>query len=76
MIIERNFSLFTSNEKLFPSFDISNGVRYRIMTKDTSHSIALVIYADVASLIRSTKAAVRSCFSAIIELPPPVREYQ
>ncbi|CAF3939417.1 unnamed protein product, partial [Rotaria sp. Silwood1] len=75
-IIKRNFSLFTGSEKLFPSFDIPSGERYGIITKETLHPITLVIHADGAPLIRSTKSAVWPCFSAIVELPPPVREYQ
>ncbi|CAF1395132.1 unnamed protein product, partial [Rotaria sordida] len=75
-IIKRNFSLFTGSEKLFPSFDIPSGERYGIITKETVHPITLVIHADGAPLIRSTKSALWPCFSAIVELPPPVREYQ
>ncbi|CAF3341334.1 unnamed protein product [Rotaria sp. Silwood2] len=75
-IIKRNFSLFTGSEKLFPSFDIPSGERYGIKTKETLHPITLVIHADGAPLIRSTKSAVWPCFSAIVEIPPPVREYQ
>ncbi|CAM4845204.1 unnamed protein product [Rotaria magnacalcarata] len=75
-IIKMNFSLFTGNEKLFPSFDIPSGERYGIITKETLHPITLVIHADGAALVRSTKSALWPCFSAIVELPPPVREYQ
>ena len=73
-IAKRNFSLLTGNEKLFPSFDIRSGLRYSIITKDILRPITLVIHADGAPLVRSSKTAVWSCFGAIIELPPSVRE--
>ena len=75
-IAKRNFSLLTGNEKLFPSFDIPSGLRYSIVTKDILRPITLVIHADGAPLVRSSKTAVWPCFGAIIELPPPVREYK
>lgn len=45
-------------------------------TKEAYHPITLIIHTDGASLVQSTKSAVWPYFGAIIELPPPVREYQ
>ena len=57
-IAKRNFSLLTGNEKLFPSFDIRSGLRYSIITKDILRPITLVIHADGAPLVQSSKTAV------------------
>ncbi|CAM4879652.1 unnamed protein product [Rotaria socialis] len=75
-IVRRNFSLFTGHDELFPSFDIPSGNRYQSKTKSIVYPITLNIHADGAPLIRSSKSAVWPCFSSIVELPPPVREYQ
>lgn len=75
-IIKRNFSLLSKAEELYPSFDIPSGIRYKNKTKNTSFPVTLLIHADGAPLVRSTKSAVWPCFGAIVELPPPVREYQ
>ncbi|CAF4888126.1 unnamed protein product [Rotaria socialis] len=75
-IVRRNFSLFTGHDELFPSFDIPSGNRYQSKTKSIVYPITLNIHANGAPLIRSSKSAVWPCFSSIVELPPPVREYQ
>ncbi|CAF1104233.1 unnamed protein product [Didymodactylos carnosus] len=75
-IVRRNFSLFSGHEELFPAFDIPSGTRYQSTTKKTIHPITLNIHADGAALVRSTKSALWPCFSSIVELPPPIREYQ
>ncbi|CAF2197813.1 unnamed protein product [Rotaria magnacalcarata] len=75
-IVRRNLSLFSSHEELFPAFDIPSGARYQSTTKNVVHLITLHIHADGAPLVRSTKSAIWPCFSSIVELPPPVREYQ
>ena len=38
--------------------------------------VTLAIHSDGAPLVRSSKQAIWPCFASIIELPPPVREYQ
>jgi hypothetical protein len=63
-IVRRNFSLFTGNENLFPAFDIPSDSLYRSITRNIAHRITLVIHADDAPLIRSTKSAVWPCFSS------------
>ena len=75
-IIRRNFCLFSGHEELFPAFDIPSGVRYKTKTKKIVHPLTLNIHTDGAALVRSTKSALWPCFSSIVELPPPVREYQ
>ncbi|CAF1241136.1 unnamed protein product [Rotaria magnacalcarata] len=75
-VVRRNLSLFSSHEELFPAFDIPSGARYQSTTKNVVHLITLHIHADGAPLVRSTKSAIWPCFSSIVELPPPVREYQ
>jgi len=75
-IVRRNFSLFSCHEELFPAFDIPSGTRYQTTTKKVVQPITLNIHADGAALVRSTQSALWPCFSSIVELPPPVREYQ
>lgn len=75
-IVRRNFSLLSGSEKLFPAFDIARGSRYQSKIKRIIHPITLNIHADGAALVRSTKSALWPCFCSIVELPPPVREYQ
>lgn len=42
----------------------------------TMNTITLILHADGAPLIRTTKQSLWPCFASIIELPPPCREYQ
>lgn len=75
-IIKKKISLLSNCQEFYPSFDITSGRRYRNKVKHTQYPITLIIHADGAPLVRSTKSAVWSCFAAIVELPLPVREYQ
>lgn len=70
-IIQRNFSLFSGHDELFPAFDIPSGTRYQSKTKDIVHPITLNIHTDGAAFIRSTGSTLWPCFSSIVELPPP-----
>ncbi|CAF3907108.1 unnamed protein product, partial [Rotaria sordida] len=61
---------------ILPQLDIPSRPRYRSTTKIITHPITPPTHADGAPLIRSTKSALWPCFGSIVELPPPVREYQ
>ncbi|CAF4905960.1 unnamed protein product [Rotaria sp. Silwood1] len=75
-IIRRNISFFTECQELFPAFDISSGNRYQVITEKVVHPITFNIHVDGAPLVRSTKSSLWPCFSSIVELPPPIREFQ
>ena len=63
---------------LFPSSDICYGNRYRCSSTPTKNKITLVIliHVDGAPLVRSSKKSIWPCFASIVELPPPIREFQ
>jgi hypothetical protein len=76
-IITRNISFLTQNHYLFPSSDITSGSFYRSTKSNTKcNTITLILHTDGAPLVRSTKQAIWPCFGSIVELPPPIREYQ
>lgn len=76
-IINRNIKILTQNENYFPVADISNGTFYqKTMSTSKSNIITLVLHTDGAPLIRTTKQSIWPLFGSIIEIPPPLREYQ
>jgi hypothetical protein len=76
-IINRNINLLSKTTDFFPKPDMSNGTFYRT-TRSTSkyNTITLVLHTDGAPLIRTTKQSIWPLFASIVEIPPPVREYQ
>ena len=74
-IMTRNTALLNKSH-LFPPNDICFGERYRNACDTNNNKITLVLHSDGAPLVRSSKQAIWPCFASIVELPPPVREYQ
>ncbi|CAF3917071.1 unnamed protein product, partial [Rotaria sp. Silwood1] len=75
-IINRNSSLFFDQHQLFPKFDIPYGEQYRSVTTPNKQKLTLIIHADGAPLVRSTKSSLWPVFASIVELPHQVREFQ
>jgi len=76
-IITRNFSLMSKNKDYFPNADIPNGRFYRTSVFESKcNVITLTLHTDGAPLIRTTKQSIWPLFASIVEIPPPVREYQ
>lgn len=76
-IIARNINLLTQSNKFFPSSDVTSGSFYTTAQSNIKcNTISIIIHTDGAPLIRSSRQAIWPCFASIVELPPPVREYQ
>ncbi len=76
-IINRNINFLSKNADYFPKSDISNGTFYQTtISKSKCNTVTLVLHTDGAPLIRSTKQSIWPLFASIVEIPPPVREYQ
>lgn len=76
-IVTRNFNLISKNADFFPQSDISNADFYRTsLSESKCNTITLIIHSDGAPLIRTTKQSIWPLFASIVEIPPPVREYQ
>ena len=74
-IMNRNIS-FLNKSQLFPPSDICFGEQYQYTSNKTNNRISLIVHADGAPLIRSSKKSIWPCFASIVELPPPIREFQ
>lgn len=76
-VINRNINFLLKNEPYTPTCDISNGSFYRANKSNSiRNTITLVLHTDGAPLIRTTKQSIWPLFASIVEIPPPVREYQ
>lgn len=76
-IINRNINILSKNVDFFPTSDISNGTFYQTTISESNcNTITLVLHTDGAPLIRTTKQSIWPLFASIVEIPPPVREYQ
>jgi hypothetical protein len=74
-IMNRN-SVFMNKSHLFPASDVCFGEQYKQMSIMNNNKISLIVHADGAPLVRSSKQSIWPCFASITELPPPIREYQ
>jgi hypothetical protein len=75
--ISRNINFLSKNADYFPKSDISNGAFYQTtISKSNCNTITLILHTDGAPLIRTTKQSIWPLFASIVEIPPPVREYQ
>lgn len=74
-IMARNVNLM-NKPALFPPSDICFGERYQHSYDTNSNKITLIMHSDGAPLVRSSKKAIWPCFASIVELPPPVRDFQ
>lgn len=76
-IIGRNIHFLLNNTDYFPKSDIAYGAFYETTTSSSMcNTITLVLHTDGAPLIRTTKQSIWPLFASIVEIPPPVREYQ
>ncbi|CAF1623277.1 unnamed protein product [Rotaria magnacalcarata] len=77
LIVNRNIKILTKNENYFPTCDISNGSFYQTtLSKSKLNTITLVLHTDGAPLVRTTKQSIWPLFASVVEIPPPLREYQ
>ncbi|CAF4602001.1 unnamed protein product, partial [Didymodactylos carnosus] len=74
-IIRRNKHVL-SRQELFPKSDVCYGEHYQTTSAQKSNPITIILHSDGASLIRTSKQALWPVFASIVEIPPPVREYQ
>lgn len=74
-ILNRNKSLFNHSD-LHPKSDICFGDHYRNLGDSAFNRITLILHTDGAPLVKLSKQSLWPCFGSIVELPPPVREYQ
>ncbi|CAF4416802.1 unnamed protein product [Didymodactylos carnosus] len=58
---------------LFPSADVCYGQYYQEKAQKIN---TVALNCDGAPLIRTSKRSLWPCFATIMELPPPIREYQ
>jgi hypothetical protein len=74
-VMVRNVELINKSH-LFPSSDICFAEHYQQMFNMNNNQITLIVHSDGAPLVRSSKQSIWPCFASIVELPPPVREFQ
>ncbi|CAF0954091.1 unnamed protein product [Adineta steineri] len=76
-IIKRNIKLLFTNKNLFPTGDIVNFKYYSNNSKiSEKRTLTLILHADGAPLVRSTRQSLWPLFANIIEIPPPARDHQ
>ena len=76
-IVSRNIKLLSKNTDYFPKSDISTGAFYQTTISESKcKTITFVLHTDGAPLIRTSKQSIWPLFASIVEIPPPIREYQ
>ena len=74
-VIRQNQYLLNRSD-LYPKTDVCFGDHYRNLIGESINRITLVVHTDGAPLIKLSKINLWPCFASLVELPPPVREYQ
>jgi Transposase family tnp2 len=74
-ILMRNEKLFNRTD-LYPTTDICFGSYYKEYSSTSTNRITVIVHTDGAPLIKLSKQNLWPCFASLVELPPPVREYQ
>ncbi|CAF3017892.1 unnamed protein product [Rotaria sp. Silwood2] len=74
-IMNRNTAVMNKSQ-LFPPSDIVFGDQYQHLLNTNSNKITLVVHSDGAPIVRSSKKSIWPCFASIVEIPPPLREFQ
>jgi hypothetical protein len=74
-IMIKNHS-FLNQTCLYPRTDICFGDVYSHSNAEFTNRITLIIHTDGAPLIKSSKQSLWPCFASLVELPPPIRDYQ
>ena len=67
---------FLNKSHLFPPSDICFGELYQHQSNSNDNRITLIVHTDGAPLVRSSKQSIWPCFASIVEIPPPMREFQ
>ncbi|CAF3867587.1 unnamed protein product [Rotaria sordida] len=76
-IVKRNSKLILDNKNLTPTGDIVNFAHYIKNNKEKKErTLTLLLHADGAPLVRSSRQNLWPLFASVIEIPPPVRDYQ
>jgi hypothetical protein len=74
-ILTRNEVLLNQKD-LYPPTDVCFGDYYRSQTNSTSNRVTLIVHTDGAPIVKLSKQSLWPCFASLVELPPPVRDYQ
>ncbi|CAF5161886.1 unnamed protein product, partial [Rotaria magnacalcarata] len=56
--------------------DICYGEFYCNKSNVTTNRITFTVHVDGSPLVKSSKQSMWPCFASIVELPPPIRDYQ
>ncbi|CAM4848007.1 unnamed protein product, partial [Rotaria magnacalcarata] len=74
-ILLRN-QLLLNRKELYPMTDICYGEFYCNKSNVTTNRITFIVHVDGSPLVKSSKQSMWPCFASIVELPPPIRDYQ
>ena len=74
-ILRSNKNLLNRTD-LYPRTDVCFGTHYRNLPGRSINRITLIVHTDGAPLVKLSKQNLWPCFASLVELPPPVREYQ
>lgn len=74
-ILVRN-QLLLNRKELYPMTDVCYGEFYRTKSDFRTNRITFVVHVDGSPLVKSSKQSMWPCFASIVELPPPIRDYQ
>lgn len=74
-IMIKNYS-FLNQTCLYPRTDICYGDDYSHSNAEFSNRITFIVHTDGSPLVKSSKQSLWPCFASLVELPPPIRDYQ
>lgn len=74
-ILMRNQALLNRKD-LYPTTDVCFADHYRNQSDPMSNRVTLIVHTDGAPVVKSSKQSLWPCFASLVELPPPVRDYQ
>ena len=74
-VLARNQHLLNRSD-LFPKTDVCFGDHYRNHDGNSINRVTLIVHTDGAPLVKLSKQCLWPCFASLVELPPPVRDYQ
>ena len=68
--------LLLNRKELYPMTDVCYSEFYRNKSDITANRITFIVHVDGSPLVKSSKQSMWPCFASIVELPPPIRDYQ
>ena len=74
-VLIRNQSLLNCSD-LYPKTDVCFADHYRNLDGSPINRVTLIIHTDGAPLVKLSKQSLWPCFASLVELPPPIREFQ